>query len=624
MPIITTQKLIDADKDADSLKTFISGSDFEDVITRLNKVYPTLAKMIRMMLDGGFFRPFSTEAELLNYIPAVIPSAAYALDTGKVWIYESRNSAVRWYDEGLSTLDRAKKLNTETNTGLANINVAIHEISRTILQIIGLIKDGDSFTLDVNEILNNLNVAQQTQLLSFIDYIENHVDGFFDEQSKFDRLSATQDLIQFLQPFVDFKPDVSLEAKPVLNNIYSFSAAQNIIVIDADIPSVPESKGNPVSGNASINIDGQVFSSHVTVDVQGSSSAGFPKKNLTFEFYGDKSLKNSNFLKIGDMLEHSTWVYKANWIDTTHFRNIGSYRIWEQIMLSRNVLPKRDIEQSYVGKIGIDSVETGATGHPIGYPCIVYVKSKFYGVGNFNIGKKRGNYNIAKNNPKEIYLELNHWAPIEDLDLELIGWNGSLATEVKSPSKMTPETEKYLQDWRDFASLPNNEFKLQFTEHLDAVNTADFYLLCYFICAVDLMSNDSLSKNFNFITWNGQKWFFMPYDLDSTFGLHVGGISIEYPPTHEMATNGFWEKIRITLESDIEKRYAELRKDIFTVDNVYKTYRKLSSNYSKEMFDAEFKKWPDLPSKNITNMSQVLDWARQRLDFLDTKFNFKG
>lgn len=566
---------------------------------------------------------FGTTSELLESVP-LEGKYALALDTGNTWIYETRDKVRAWHNSRESDLELARLLIEKTGGEVSNLNVAIHEVSKTILHIIELIKNGDSATHAVNEILNNLNVAQQTQLLSFIDYIENHVDGFFDEQSKLDRLSATQNLIQFLQPFVDFKPDVSVEAKPVLGNIYSFGAAQNIIVIDVDIPSVPESKGNAVAGKAVVNIDGQVFSSYVTVDVQGSSSALAPKKNLTFEFYADKKLKKSNLLKIGDMLEHSTWVYKANWIDATHFRNIGSYRIWEQIMLSRTALPKRDIEHSYNGKIGIDSVETGATGHPIGYPCLVLVRGEFYGIGDFNIGKKRGNYNIAKNNPKEIYLELNHWAPIEDLDLELIGWNGSLATEVKSPSSMTPETEQYLQNWRDFASLPNDEFKLQFNDHLDVINTVDFYLLCMFICAIDLLSNDSNSKNFNFITWDGRKWFFMPYDLDSVFGLHYAGISIAYKPDHEFAETGFWGKVRTTLDVEIQERYAELRTEIFTVDNVYKIYRELSSNYSKEMFDAEFKKWPNIPSKDITSMNQVLDWACQRLDFLDTKFKFKG
>lgn len=57
--IITAQKLIDADKDADSLDSFISGSETEDVVTRRGRKYPTLAKMnklaIAMTKYGGAY-----------------------------------------------------------------------------------------------------------------------------------------------------------------------------------------------------------------------------------------------------------------------------------------------------------------------------------------------------------------------------------------------------------------------------------------------------------------------------------------------------------------------------------------------------------------------------------------
>ena len=44
--IITRQQLVDASLDADSLQLFISGTDIQDVLTRLGQQYPTLAKLI--------------------------------------------------------------------------------------------------------------------------------------------------------------------------------------------------------------------------------------------------------------------------------------------------------------------------------------------------------------------------------------------------------------------------------------------------------------------------------------------------------------------------------------------------------------------------------------------------
>lgn len=69
--------------------------------------FHTLPSAIQMIIDAGGFTPFSTEATLLQSIPTVVPSAAKALDTKKIWIYEVRSGVTKWYDTGLSDKDLA-------------------------------------------------------------------------------------------------------------------------------------------------------------------------------------------------------------------------------------------------------------------------------------------------------------------------------------------------------------------------------------------------------------------------------------------------------------------------------------------------------------------------------------
>ena len=114
----------------------------------------------------------------------------------------------------------------------------------------------------------------------------------------------------------------------------------------------------------------------------------------------------------------------------------------------------------------------------------------------------------------------------------------------------------------------------------------------------------------------------MPYDLDTVFGLHWASTSIETPATWSLMGGSFWQKIRAVYLNDIQARYAELRKSIFTVNNVYHTFRDINSKYSAEMYQAEFDTWVDLPSKNITSLTQILDWSTNRLTYLDTKYNY--
>lgn len=101
--IVTRQQLVDAGLDAESLQKFISGLDSEDVLTRLGKIYPTLAKLVRMLMETGGWKAYSTEAELLATVPTVNPSVGYAFDTKKLYKW----NGTAWIDEGLSQLDQA-------------------------------------------------------------------------------------------------------------------------------------------------------------------------------------------------------------------------------------------------------------------------------------------------------------------------------------------------------------------------------------------------------------------------------------------------------------------------------------------------------------------------------------
>ena len=103
--IITRQQLVDASLDADSLQLFISGTDIQDVLTRLGQQYPTLAKLIRILMETGGWKPHTTEAALLATVPTVNPSVGYAFDTKKLYVW----NGTQWIDEGLSPLDLAKK-----------------------------------------------------------------------------------------------------------------------------------------------------------------------------------------------------------------------------------------------------------------------------------------------------------------------------------------------------------------------------------------------------------------------------------------------------------------------------------------------------------------------------------
>ncbi|WP_151815070.1 hypothetical protein [Acinetobacter soli] len=100
---ISLQKLVNADKDADTIEQVTSADKNTTVVSRLGRQYPSLAKALQTIIDAGGFKPYSTEAELKASVPVIVPSAAYAFDTKKVWLWNGS----AWLDEGTSALDVA-------------------------------------------------------------------------------------------------------------------------------------------------------------------------------------------------------------------------------------------------------------------------------------------------------------------------------------------------------------------------------------------------------------------------------------------------------------------------------------------------------------------------------------
>ena len=64
---VTMQQLIDASLDTDALEQTVNGDDTQDVLTRLNKTYPSLAKAIKLIMQKAPIdsTPFATKAALL-------------------------------------------------------------------------------------------------------------------------------------------------------------------------------------------------------------------------------------------------------------------------------------------------------------------------------------------------------------------------------------------------------------------------------------------------------------------------------------------------------------------------------------------------------------------------------
>ncbi len=419
----------------------------------------------------------------------------------------------------------------------------------------------------------------------------------------------------------DIHSNKNQQTEPVENQVNNFVGSsikvarpEKIININfKTLFPLPTVKDVEISGEIEFEIDHFTFRKFAKLKVQGSSSAVYPKKNWTISLFNDNEYTDSFSMSIANLAYHSDFVFKSNWIDATHLRNIGTNRLWESMVQNRKTYPKREVEVSYLNQTGYEAFDTGALGHVEGFPAVLNINDKFYGIGNFNLGKKRENYNLNKSNKQQVQIAADTHADLfsfkdEQWDLrnpKIKGYNEN------GPIEDT-EVKSVISRLWEFNNSSSTQFKSDFEQYYNIQNTIDYYLLMQVTYGVDI-----IVKNFILTTWDGVIWNFMPYDLDTVYGLHWAGTSVG--PYNSNISNTFWNKFYNAFSVQIKARYAQLNNDnIITPDNLYQIMKPMERMFGQELYKKEQEKWPDLPSKHITSLTQIITWFRDRLTHLET------
>ena len=119
---ISYEKLVIADKNADTLQEFVESDEDTTVISRLGRTYPSLAKAIKLMIEAGDVVPFPTTELLLAWTPDTAPRAAKALDTNKIYFWgklTESETVDTWHDVGWSDLEQSRKA-TNNSVGFSS------------------------------------------------------------------------------------------------------------------------------------------------------------------------------------------------------------------------------------------------------------------------------------------------------------------------------------------------------------------------------------------------------------------------------------------------------------------------------------------------------------------------
>lgn len=401
------------------------------------------------------------------------------------------------------------------------------------------------------------------------------------------------------------------------------------------------------------DMQGNYFKKKVIVNAQGHSTMQYPKKSFACDFFDEDWDGDSFAIKFGDWVAQDSFHFKAQYTDFFKGISIVAYKLVQEVWASRSPIFSNPWKKALLGDINIASgsldnetindlslqKDTGAKCIPDGFPCIVYLNGDFYGIFDWALKKHRDNYHMNKSLGTNIHLDGGNgpmknpldWTSFEvrnpkglltnvatakgfesydgDNPKELLGsdtegYNSSDKKHILS-NQVKQSILTFNSMARELNAKTNEDGGEEFlNKHYDIENLIDFYVSQY------VLADEDISYNWQWITYDGIKWFICDYDKDRTFGqlyncpgVRSAEVSLNVVNTSD--TNYPFKYLFKYHKEDIKARYNELKSmGIFTPEHIISLVKNWFDRIPKEAIDLEYKKWSESPSNRDDNIDK--------------------
>lgn len=328
---------------------------------------------------------------------------------------------------------------------------------------------------------------------------------------------------------------------------------------------------------------------------QGDSSLAFDKKAYRIKTFEDQSLtKQMKFKPCPLWYADNKYNLKAYYTDPLLCRDVVNANIGADIWATQKGMPD-------------DLVETDDFGFIDGFPVKVFVNNEFAGIYSFNTAKGDYGKHAKAVISGETYTDPTAFQALPAGGVKLDGSD----FEMISPDEPTDEIKKATNDLITFVSTSSDDdFKAQLSQHIDIESLID-----YFIFLNVIENGDAAGKNQTLITWDLKKWYFHPYDLDTTYGVDSNG-NISTPLTGLLGLNShLFTRLNSLFANEIKSRYKELRTWLTPV-YVLKMYRDHINLIGEANYEDEFKLW-DNPNHDKDTYNFLKKHVYKRFKLLD-------
>lgn len=427
-------------------------------------------------------------------------------------------------------------------------------------------------------------------------------------------------------------------------------------------PALPAYKGNKLS------VDGYYTDpenahkcfefSAAQADVQGTSSAGYARKNYKIKFKGFilNGITSEGYQLRNDSIATNTFTYKADVASSEGANNVELVRLYNKICPFKT--PPQLLNTSV--RQGID-----------GFPIVIFHDSGNGAVfvGKYNFNNDKGTPEVygfttgdesweMRNNTSNRVLFKNadfsnsDWQsdfearyPEDNTDASnlsaFVAWvvstDQSAATGKALASPTTYDGVEYKTDTAEYRLA---KFKAELADHAELTSAVFYYLFTELFLMVD-----SRAKNAFPTMFGGGKVCWLPYDMDTAIGINNEGAlafgyeleDIDHIASGADVYNGqdsvFWVNLRAAFYENIRSMYQQLRSDgVLSYAVVEQAYEEHQSKWPEAIWneDAWYKYLQPLVEDNTSAYLSMLQgskeeqrkwWLYNRFRYLDSKYN---
>ena len=354
------------------------------------------------------------------------------------------------------------------------------------------------------------------------------------------------------------------------------------------------------------------FSSYIKLKCQGTSSMSYAKKNFTIAMYSDEARETKLKKDFKGWGDQSKFCLKANYVDTTHTRNLSGARIGYDMVASR---PDSAFKQQLLTAPRYGVVD--------GFPIKLYFNGEFYGIYTWNIPKDAWMFNMDESNPNHCVLcaenNNNGNSSVTNSCQFRKAWNGSSEWSVEVGTASDNIKASFDRCINFVMTATDDEFKANIGEYFDLYSLLDYYCFSYLTCHLD-----GLAKNMLMATYDGVIWGASLYDMDSIYGVYYNGASYvatnyQCPEQYQETNSLLWQRIEACFGAELYARYLELRQGALSLSNIIKHVEEIYDVIPDRVFADEKAKWTSLPQVSTNTMTRFRNYMRDRTVYVDAE-----